>query len=146
MNTLQFAELTGTQHKAVLAKVRKLLKSVGFQATDSTYIDVRGKTQVCYLLDQSNAEVLMNTYSTLRYSISAREKDCLNTIEQVLGISLERQFCIGEYRIDGYDLVNKVAYEIDEDQHLSPAQRQADIKREVYIKAALGCSFKRIAI
>ena len=134
------------RHDDLLKKVRKLLNSTGFVATESTYKNSRNQTQPCYVMDAANAKILLNTYSTLRYSKSAREKDCLAAIEQVLGITLERQFSVGKYRIDGYDIANKVAYEIDEALHRSVKHQQADREREAYIYSILGCTFKRITI
>ena len=146
MSSLEIAKLTGKEHFNVLVDIRKLLSSTGFVATESTYTSSQNKTQPCYIMDAANAQILINTYSTLRYSKSAREKDCLATIEQVLGITLEKQFSVGKYKIDGYDIVNKVAYEIDEAQHKSVKHQQTDREREAYIYSILGCTFKRIAI
>lgn len=146
MTSVEIAEMTGKDHKNVLRDIRKLLSSDGFVATESTYKDSHQRDQLCYVMDEDNAQVLLGTYNTLRYSIAAREKDCLATIEQVLGITLEKQFSVGKYRIDGYDIANKVAYEIDEAQHKSIKHQQTDREREAYIYNVLGCTFKRITI
>ena len=146
MSSLEIAELTGKEHKHVLRDIRKLLSSTGFTAIESTYKDSRNRPRPCCVMDADNAQILINTYSTLRYSMSAREKDCLATIEQVLGITLEKQFSVGKYKIDGYDIVYKVDYEIDEVQNKSVKHQQADREREAYICSILGCAFKRIAI
>ena len=73
-----------------------------------------------------------------------RENAALNAIEQVLDIKLERQFCCGKYRIDGYDPVSKVAYEIHEVSHKWTVEY--DKKREEEIKSILGCEFKIITV
>lgn len=76
-----------------------------------------------------------------------REKAALDTIEQLLGIKLVRQYSVlGRYRIDGYDSVNNVAYEIDEEQHFTPQHMDADRIREKNIKDVLGCEFVRIRV
>ena len=75
-----------------------------------------------------------------------REKSALDTIEQLLGIKLIRQFQVGGFRIDGYDADNKVAYEIDEEQHNTKKHSQADILRQQFIETQLGCTFKRIKV
>ncbi|QLY46478.1 Rha family transcriptional regulator [Escherichia coli] len=75
------------------------------------------------------------------------EKVALKTIEQIKGVKLIYQYYVCEkYRIDGYDPVNNVAYEIDEEHHFTPQQMDADRVREEEIKAALGCEFVRIHV
>lgn len=75
-----------------------------------------------------------------------REKSALDTIEQLLGIKLIRQFQVGGFRIDGYDANNKIAYEIDEEQHNTKKHSQADILRQQFIETQLGRTFKRIKV
>ena len=75
-----------------------------------------------------------------------RENAALDTIEQLLGIKLIRQFQVGGFRIDGYDADNKIAYEIDEEQHNTKKHSQADILRQQFIETQLGCTFKRIKV
>lgn len=76
-----------------------------------------------------------------------QELIALTTIEQLQGVKLIRQYSVlGKYRIDGYDPVNNIAYEIDEKHHFTPQQIDADRIREREIKAELGCEFVRIRI
>ncbi|WWQ70510.1 hypothetical protein mEp044_12 [Escherichia phage mEp044] len=76
-----------------------------------------------------------------------REKTALTTIEQLQGVKLIRQYpVLGKYRIDGYDPVNNIAYEIDEEQHFTPQHTEADRIREKEISAVLGCKFVRIIV
>lgn len=75
-----------------------------------------------------------------------REKAALDTIEQLLGVKLIRQFQVGGFRIDGYDAENKIAYEIDEEQHNSKKHSQHDILRQQWIEEQLGCKFVRIKV
>ena len=75
-----------------------------------------------------------------------REKAALDTIEQLLGVKLKRQYRVGKYRIDGYDSINNVAYEIDEEQHFTPQHMDADKVREKEIFNKLGCKFVRIKV
>ena len=75
-----------------------------------------------------------------------REKVALDTIEQLLNIKLIRQFECGGFRIDGYDIENKIAYEIDEEHHRSTKNSQHDILRQKFIKEQLDCTFKRIKV
>lgn len=75
-----------------------------------------------------------------------REKTALDTIEQLLGIKLIRQFHVGGFRIDGYDADNKVAYEIDEEQHRGTRHSQHDVLRQQFIEEQLQCKFVRIKV
>lgn len=75
-----------------------------------------------------------------------REKAALDTIEQLLGIKLIRQFEVGGFKIDGYDIENKIAYEIDEEQHNSRKHSQHDVLRQKFIIEQLNCTFKRIKV
>lgn len=74
----------------------------------------------------------------------SNEESCLKTIEQLRGVTLIRQYPCGIYKIDGYDPLNKIAYEIDGKEHLK--QVLEDTLREETIKRDLGCSFVRISI
>ncbi len=75
-----------------------------------------------------------------------REKAALDTIEQLLGVKLIREFQVGGFRIDGYDADNKVAYEIDEEQHRGTKHSQHDVLRQKFIEEQLCCTFKRIKV
>lgn len=68
----------------------------------------------------------------------------IKTIEQILNKRLHRQYPCGKYKIDAYDKVNKIAYEIDEPFHR--LQREADAERQAYIEDQLGCTFVRIKL
>ena len=83
-------------------------------------------------------------FETVRYSTGRMEYGALAAIEQVLNTPLIRQFKVGDYRIDGYDPENNIAYEIDEPHH--NFQVDEDLKREEFIKSKLGCEFKRIKL
>ena len=79
-------------------------------------------------------------------SFCQKESAALSTIEQLLSIKLNRQFLVGAYRVDGYDEINNVAYEIDENYHKKTQQRIKDKDREREIKRVLNCSFVRIKV
>ena len=146
-SSLEIAKAYGKEHKHVLRDIRQL-QDIGaiesFVAT--TCKSAANKTRTVYMLTEDSAEVLMNKYQGLRVSLGSRERDCLATIEQILNISLLRQYAVGKYRIDGYDPLTKTAYEIDEDQHLSLNHSQADDERQTYIQTHLGCKFVRVFI
>lgn len=68
----------------------------------------------------------------------------LTTIEQLLGITLERQYPCGPYRIDGYHRESNTSYEIDEPAHAY--QEDEDKIRQQFIEQELGCTFVRIKL
>ena len=72
------------------------------------------------------------------------EEASLKTIEQVLKVKLLRQYPCLHYHIDGYDLTNKIAYEIDGADHR--LKTEEDIKRESEITKVLNCTFVRIKV
>lgn len=81
------------------------------------------------------------------FSRGSIEHGALCAIEQIKDIKLERQYsvkrpCGNHYRIDGYDPVNNIAYEVDEQHH--DYQQEEDYEREHFIRGVLGCEFVRI--
>ncbi len=79
------------------------------------------------------------------------ENGALCAIEQVLGVTLRRQYTViakgVTYRLDGYDVQNKVAYEIDEPQHFLGGELRKRCKdRQRAIEEKLGCVFIRIKV
>lgn len=92
------------------------------------------RRSVEYFLTKSAAMKIQEAYAgcfTVT-KLGVREKAALDTIEQFLHVKLLRQYsvCKGKYRIDGYDLANNIAYEVDEEQHFTPQHQTADKKRE----------------
>jgi very-short-patch-repair endonuclease len=55
---------------------------------------------------------------------------------------IEKQYCIGNYRLDLYFPEYKLAIEIDEDNHVF-RDKNEEIERETYIKNKLQCTFIR---
>lgn len=99
--------------------------------------------------DIFTAQSLMKNTQIITFKESKkgiREKAALDTIEQLLGIKLIRQFTVGGFRIDGYDVDNKIAYEIDEEQHNNKKHSQHDILRQKFIEEQLQCKFVRIKV
>lgn len=74
--------------------------------------------------------------------IGQNEKIILDTIEKDKNISLERQYKIKNFYVDGYDKLNNVVYEIDESYH--KYNNHFDKIRENKIKNILNCTFVRI--
>jgi len=77
-------------------------------------------------------------------NIGRNEKELLDNIEANNNVKLIRQHRVGRYYIDGYDPINNIAYEVDEQHHSRIENQIYDIKRENNIKEKLGCNFVRI--
>lgn len=83
MSSREIAELTGKEHKNVLADIRKMLSDLDLDGRDfqSTYIDNKNRQQKEYYLPTSKAICLISGYSVQsRMAIMSRIKD----MDQVL--------------------------------------------------------------
>ena len=74
--------------------------------------------------------------------LGANETEILDELERQKGIKLERQFPVAGKFIDGYDIENNIAYEVDEPKHR--CTRIQDLIRENIIKDKLSCEIIRI--
>ena len=146
MGTREIANLCGKEHRNVKRDVqRAIVKFKNFSALACTYKDTMNRTQTEYLLDVESADLLLSSYANKhRTPLGLQEEAALKTIEQLLNISLIRQFRVGDYRIDGYDTKNNIAYEIDEEHHQYRTLK--DLERQKFIEAKLGCKFLRIEV
>jgi len=146
MTSRQISEITGKAHKDVLRAIRGLKSSSkAFDFAVSFYINKQGKQIPEYIMETNNAMMMVDKVSgMLRIPMQLQEKAAIATIEQLLSVSLVRQFRVGPYRIDGYDKENNVAYEIDESAHRYSAAN--DGKRQGYIEREIGCKFVRIRL
>jgi len=75
MSSLEIAELTGKQHKHVLADIRTMLDSLGLREPDFrlTYVSPQGKELPCYHLPKNLTFGLVAGYSApLRMKIIDR--------------------------------------------------------------------------
>ena len=150
MSSLRIAELTGKRHDHVLRDIRKMLTDIHGEGGLIRFEDTRINPQnnqayPCFLLDEAHATLLIDKYNGLaRVPLRLQEEAALKTIEQLLGVSLIRQFKVLNYRIDGYDPINNTAYEIDEPQHRYQSRR--DNARQLEIETALRCKFVRIKL
>ena len=150
MSSLEIAELTGKRHDHVVRDIVKMFKdlgdSEGFLRSEHTYTHPQnGQKYKCYKLPKELANLLLTKYKGLsRVPHRLREESSLKTIEQLLGISLIRQYKCLNYRIDGYHPETNTAYEIDEPEH--KGKEKQDAERQSRIEAVLGCKFVRIKL
>ena len=147
MSSREIAELTGKQHKHVLTDIRNMLNSLNIDSAVYTaqYKDSTGRSLVMFNLPKELADLLLTKYKGLgRVPHRIREESSLKTIEQLLGISLIRQYKCLNYRIDGYHPETNTAYEIDEPEH--KGKEKQDAERQSRIEAVLGCKFVRIKL
>ncbi|WP_405646510.1 Rha family transcriptional regulator [Pseudomonas sp. Ld6] len=142
----QIAEQFGKRHDHVLRDIKKLISQVSdFRVVASSYTDRTGRRLLQYELDGDEASLMIARYQGLaRVPLSLQERAALAAVEQVLGVTLIRQYRVGTYRIDGYDPVNQVAYEVDEPEHRH--QIAQDAVRQAVIERELSCRFVRIAL
>ena len=150
MSSLEIAELTGKRHDHVMADIVKMFKDLGDEggllSLQDTYTNPQnGQKYKCYNLPKDLADLLLTKYKGLsRVPHRIREESSLKTIEQLLGISLIRQYKCLNYRIDGYHPETNTAYEIDEPEHRG--KEKQDAERQSRIEAVLGCKFVRIKL
>lgn len=73
MSSVEIAELTGKEHKNVLADIRKMLVEIQSAEKPADYKDGRGRTQPCLLLTKDETLCLVAGYSAiLRMAIIKR--------------------------------------------------------------------------
>lgn len=150
MSSLEIAELTGKDHRNVMRDIKVMFEqlgdSEGLIRSEDTYIHPQnGQKYKCYNLPKELADLLLTKYKGLsRVPNRLREESSLKTIEQLLGISLIRQYKCLDYRIDGYHPETNTAYEIDEPEHR--CKEKQDAERQSRIEAVLGCKFVRIKL
>lgn len=68
MSSLEIAELTGKQHKDVMADIRNMFDQLEIQSAEfsADYKDGRGRIQPCFQLDRYYTEVLVTGYDVKR--------------------------------------------------------------------------------
>jgi hypothetical protein len=157
MTSLEIAELTGKRHDNVMRDIKTLL-DINYKYSkfikQTYYKNSRGKEYIMYTVSGELLEILLIKWkhNVALNSGKVGESIALTTIEQVKGIKLERQYhittpCGKSFFIDGYDPVNNVAYEIDEDYHyIGDTLRPACVERQNEIEKVLGCKFVRIKL
>lgn len=141
--------ITGKRHSDVLRDIREIMsdfncKQMGFLFKKSTYQAERRKEK-CIAMNKAAYNFIINRYEIkAQIPMRLQEEASLKTIEQLLNITLIRQYKVLNYRIDGYDPINNVAYEIDEPEHRY--SKEKDKKRQNEIENKLNCKFVRIKL
>ena len=110
-------------------------------------LKVDGKPPVKTLMGDSDAVGMYKDWldkNTQNPSIKFKERIALDTVEQILEIKLLRQYKVLNYLVDGYDPVNNVVYEIDEEHHKYNLDK--DKYRQEVIQREIGCRFIRIKV
>ncbi|MFM5429401.1 phage antirepressor KilAC domain-containing protein [Aeromonas veronii] len=73
MSSIEIAELTGKRHDNVMADIRRMLVEIQSPEKSGDYLDGRGRTQPCLLLDKEETICLVSGYSAaLRIRIIRR--------------------------------------------------------------------------
>ena len=156
MSSTEIADLTGKQKKHIHYDIKLQLLENLYGIKDGQLMNhqqIQGITVVKdnrgywseVLLDEYHYKLLIDKYNgILRVPNRLQEEASLKTIEQLLKITLIRQYKCLDYRIDGYDPINNIAYEIDEYHHNNNILK--DLDRQNRIEKVLGCTFIRIKI
>lgn len=141
------AKMFNRAHKDVLTHIKSYIKiHNNLQGlSEGNYVSGRGKRYKQYELYGEAEQVFISRLTGFsRVPTGYAERVALDTIEQLKGIKLLRQYKVLTYRVDGYDPISKIAYEIDEPAHIY--KKQKDAERQHAIQKELGCTFVRIKV
>lgn len=126
MSSVEIAELTGKEHRNVLADIRKMLAEIQSAEKSADYKDSRGRRQPCLLLNRDESLCLISGYSApLRMAIIKRwdelerrasQPSIPQTLPEALRLAadlaekkaeLENQLAIAAPKVDFADRVSK---------------------------------------
>lgn len=143
ISSKEISNITGKSHRNITRTIRQEAPS----ARESHYISKQGKILSMLIVDRKYAEARFLSKFNQNRVYSDRENGAICAIEQLLNITLIRQYPVGSYRIDGYHEESNTAYEIDEPQHFTNGELKQECKdRQAYIESRLGCKFVRIKV
>lgn len=160
MTSKEIAEITGKRHADVLRDIRNIIKKGVSEVyfTEAYYTDAKGETRPMYNVSIDGLSMLNQHYSNKKLGEICGQKvlvhatrfevsfgNILIPILDELGLDVEKQLVVGDYRIDFYIPKLKVAIEYDEEQHNNPQSIFADKTREEYLNRVLGCKFIRVS-
>lgn len=137
-----------SQHVRDADKTQKRLKYKGQNRT-VTLINEIGLTNLivgCELLTQAQKKEWLVKFNLEDMLTSRKEIEFLQLLEGVLsplGLTLERQYIVNGYRLDGYVPEMNLAIEYDEGQH--DFHQEDDYQREQDIHREIGCTFVRVS-
>lgn len=154
VTSMEIAEALSKAHNKVLRDVKALINSNTSYSKDIIWTEYKNSRGKYYPLAIISGELLKTFRLKYMYKVrmnsgKVKEPIALATIEQIKGVKLDRQYvvekpCGKRFFIDGYDSINNIAYEIDEEYHAY--QQKEDCEREQFIREHLGCEFVRIKI
>lgn len=129
-------------------KTKAKIKYKGVRRT-VTLINEVGLTNLivgCELLTQAQKKEWLVKFNLEDMLTSRKEIEFLQLLEGVLsplGLTLERQYIVNGYRLDGYVPEMNLAIEYDEGQH--DFHQEDDYQREQGIHREIGCTFVRVS-
>ncbi|AUR86883.1 protein of unknown function DUF559 [Vibrio phage 1.090.B._10N.286.48.F1] len=125
-------------------KKRGLTEGVDYMVTPDISHKKAGQRKMIYMISDDVYREMKESSKNFIRPYKVREEAALSTIEQVLSISLIREYKVGRYRVDGYHKETNTVYEIDEEHH--KRQKKEDMNRQEYIESKIGCKFVRIEV
>lgn len=154
--SLEISKFLGRNHNKVLRDIKSLIeRDIGYTGDVlwGEYKNSRGKLYPLATLSGELLEVfkLKHLYGVTIKNRKVREDTALSTIEQLMRVKLEREYMVNVnnkiYRLDGYDMENNIAYEIDDSYHFINGELRVEcVKRQEDIESYLGCKFVRIKV
>lgn len=93
MSSLRIAELTGKEHRNVLADIRKMLTDIhgeeGLLSFQQSYLNAQNKRQPCFLLDEAHTLTLLTGYDAkARFTVNGEWLVLKNQQHQPVAIDL----------------------------------------------------------
>ena len=186
LDSREVAEMMGKAHKELMRDIRGGGKNKGLMPIltggnypigdffiESTYIDAKGETRICYLITKMGCELLGNKLQgeknilfnvalkkcyekDLRESLGIASKDIQTVIRKeiefgdllkdslgALNIEVIPQHIVLNYRIDFYIPSLNIAIEYDENNHSNYTYEKHE-GRQINIEKELGCKFIRV--
>lgn len=148
IGTREIAEKLGRDHSNVKISAKRRLGLKYCESLKTGFKTSNGNRYFEYRFPVGVAEDLISQLSIRSKSVNHLESCALSTIEQVLNITLIKQYRVLNYSIDGYHEESNTAYEIDEEYHYDSNGnlKRECVARQKEIEKELGCKFVRIKV